>query len=182
MIEIWKDIVGFEGKYKVSSFGNVKRIARWENIGNFGKKFFPEKDVTILKQEYLMLNLCKDSKHYWKKLHRVIAEAFIPNPENKSCVNHIDTNKRNNKISNLEWCSRSENTKHAYDLGLMPQTTANFFKKGKEAHNKKLILDLNTGIYYEKVSEAANSREIPISTLTSYLNNNRPNKTSFIYC
>lgn len=101
MEEIWKDIEGFEGLYQVSNLGRVK-------------SFYTNR---ILKcsthpQGYLTVTLCKDSTKYTKKIHRLVAQAFIPNPDNKPEVNHIDENKTNNNLSNLEWSTRKENVNH----------------------------------------------------------------------
>lgn len=94
MNEIWKDIKGFEGKYQVSNFGNVKSFSRGEHLLrlNGGKK-------------YIQVILCKNGKTYAKLVHRLVADAFISNPNNFPCVNHKDENPKNNCVDNLEWCS-----------------------------------------------------------------------------
>lgn len=103
--EIWKDIQGYEQFYQISNFGNVKSL-RHNLIMKLGKA------------EYLIATLCKYGKSKSFMVHRMTATAFIPNPENKPCINHLDGNKYNNKISNLEWVTYKENMKHAYDIGL----------------------------------------------------------------
>jgi hypothetical protein len=119
MIEIWKDISGYEGFYKVSNMGRVKSLSRIVN-NNGGIKVIRE---TILKTSsknnwyhYVKLSINNVGKVY--RVHRLVAETFIPNPENKRTVNHIDGNKENNLITNLEWNTHSENLQHAYDTGL----------------------------------------------------------------
>ena len=104
--EIWKDIKGYEGLYQISNFGNVKRIQSNKYIKPHNEK------------GYIRVALCKNNKVKHLYLHRLIATAFIPNPENKSDVNHKDGNKMNNKINNLEWTTRKENMNHAKDTGL----------------------------------------------------------------
>lgn len=107
-VEVWRDIPGYEGLYQVSTQGNVKSLRR---NGNFLK---PRKDH----KGYMNVALtwkCK-SKHF--KVHRLVALAFIPNPENKRTVNHIDGNKENNNLENLEWATHSENIIHANKIGL----------------------------------------------------------------
>lgn len=101
--EIWKDIEGYEGLYKISNMGNVKSL----NYNHTGKE-------GILKNYkdtggYLFIGLFKDGKRKNCIIHRLVAEAFIPNPDNLPEVNHKDENKSNNRADNLEWCSRQYN-------------------------------------------------------------------------
>ena len=117
--EIWKDVVGFEGIYKISNIGNLKSIQRNMKRGR-GTVLVKDR---IIKQAtsmygYKTVVLCKNNVHYNKRVHRLVAQAFIPNPMNLPFVNHIDGIKTNNKISNLEWCTASENGLHAYRTGL----------------------------------------------------------------
>ena len=108
-VEQWKDIDGFEGLYKVSSHGSVKRLGRNE------RKLKPR-----MCKGYETVCLCKNGIRHNRRLNRLVAIAFIPNPENKPEVNHKDGNKRNNTVSNLEWCTASENQRHARSTGLSP--------------------------------------------------------------
>lgn len=112
---MWKPVKGYEGLYEVSDNGNVRGLAKIT-----GKRQIPIHIMTsrISKFGYVMVSLCKNSKIFNASVHRLVAEAFIPNPDNLPCVNHIDGNKRNNTIQNLEWCSYSENNLHAYKTGL----------------------------------------------------------------
>lgn len=105
MVEIWKDIPNYKG-YQVSNLGNVKNV-NTEKILKGG-----------IKRGYREVILIKDNKRKYKLVHRLVAETFIPNMNDYPQVNHIDGNKLNNNISNLEWCTRSENMKHAYKIGL----------------------------------------------------------------
>lgn len=95
--EIWKDIKGYEGLYQVSSFGNVK-----------SKRKVLSKRVT--NSGYISIGLWKKGKRKEKLAHRLVAEAFINNPNKLPIINHIDENKINNNVKNLEWCSHSYNT------------------------------------------------------------------------
>lgn len=116
--EEWRSIPEFEG-YQVSSLGRVKSTDRFcgDRPGvTKGKILKPFRN----KRGYLEVNLYKNSKSTAKIIHRLAAKAFISNDFNKPQVNHIDGNKLNNKISNLEWMSNSENQLHAYSLGLQP--------------------------------------------------------------
>ena len=101
MEEIWKDIEEYAGLYQVSNLGRVKSL--YTNSILKGCKHI---------NGYLVVNLYKNGSKSTKRIHRLVAQAFIPNPENKSQVNHIDENKTNNKVSNLEWTTRKENLNH----------------------------------------------------------------------
>ena len=117
MKEEWRDIKGYEGLYQVSNLGKVKRLTNYvKNNGVYGKtKKIKIKDRILTPINfvgYKAVKLCKNGieKRYY--LHRLIAETFIDNLENKSEVNHIDGNKSNNIIKNLEWVTHQENCKH----------------------------------------------------------------------
>lgn len=113
MLEIWKPIQGFEDCYEVSNLGNVRSLDRYIYCKSKTKpNLFKGK---ILKQRfdkygYLTVNLKKSQKSHIKKVHRLVALAFIKNPNNCDNINHIDGIKTNNIISNLEWCTPSYNT------------------------------------------------------------------------
>lgn len=110
MTEIWKDVKGYEGLYQVSSCGRVKSLERhnYKNKHVLEKILKPCKD----KKGYLMLTLYKDRKPHTKKVHLLVAQAFIPNHKNLPTINHKDENKENNFYSNLEWCSIFENNNY----------------------------------------------------------------------
>lgn len=120
--EIWKDVVGYEGLYKVSNYGNVKSIDRY--IPGRIKGYKTIKNSYILKpgvntSGYLHVALYKNNIKSYYKVHRLVAIAFIENIENKSDVNHKDGNKFNNNIINLEWNTHLENMQHAKKNGLV---------------------------------------------------------------
>lgn len=164
MQEIWKDVDGFNGKYRISNFGNVLSV----NFLNTGK----DKLLTPKKHHsgYLMVRLGYGDKRRQKNktIHSLVANAFIPNPDNKRCVNHIDGNKTNNMVDNLEWVTHKENTQHAIRIGLMnPYTHKN--RAGKEIYNSKPILqyDIN-GAFIKKwdcISDAARFYKCSPSTI-----------------
>lgn len=109
--EIWVDIKGYEREYKISSFGTVKSLKRFCKHSQNVLRIVPERILKVDKTgDYCTVSLRSKEKHF---LHRLMAISFIPNPENKPQVNHKDGNKFNNKLSNLEWNTRSENQFHA---------------------------------------------------------------------
>ena len=107
MAELWKDVVGYEGLYRVSSHGRVKSFHKsWESG-------LIMKCRTHHKSGYPQVQLkSKKGKNRTIYVHRLVAVAFIPNPENKLCVNHIDENRENNVLENLEWVTHKENSNH----------------------------------------------------------------------
>ena len=110
MEEIWKDIIGFEGIYQISNLGNVMVL----NYKNTKTKHMltPKKN----NKGYLWVELWKNKKSHCFLIHRLVAEAFIPNCYNLPLVNHKDENPLNNAIDNLEWCTYSYNVKYSIDL------------------------------------------------------------------
>ena len=113
--EIWRDIEGFEGHYQISNYGRVKSFKNGEVI---------IRKPHVDKDGYLQICFCDKSNHKWFKVHRLVAIAFIPNPENKETINHIDGCKMNNFVENLEWATRTENNQHAVRIGLMKSGSA----------------------------------------------------------
>jgi len=120
MIEIWKDIAGYDGAYQVSNLGRVKSMPRII-VRPIGTCMTKERIIKTyrLKGGYVNVMLRHDGKSINHNVHRLVAEAFIPNKNPEyDCINHKDGCKQNNKVSNLEWCTKSENTQHAFATGL----------------------------------------------------------------
>lgn len=131
--EIWKDIQGFEGYYQVSNKGKVRSVERWERNRTLKHKM---RKSFGLPNSYLRLRLMRNNAFKIKYVHRLVAEAFIPNLENLPQVNHKDGNKRNNNVENLEWVTPSQNIKHAYKFILSPT-----INKGENNNGAKLTND-----------------------------------------
>jgi hypothetical protein len=111
-----RDIKGYEGLYAVLTNGEIYSYSKYRHKGKILKQHKSDNG-------YLTVGLTKDKKRKTFLVHRLIASAYIPNPDNKPQVNHIDGNKQNNNIENLEWCSSSENQIHAIRKGLQKFTT-----------------------------------------------------------
>lgn len=118
MKEIWKDITGYEGLYQASNMGNIRRLGSFINRCGFdifikGRILKP----AFGKRKYLALLLSKNNIKTTHYVHRMVCECFHENPENKQTINHIDSNKLNNRADNLEWSTYVENTKHSFQFG-----------------------------------------------------------------
>lgn len=104
--EIWKDIKGYEGFYKISSYGRIMNTGIYRDGRRYNPKvLIPNTDI----HGYKYVSLYKEGKVKSVKVHRLVAEAFIPNPENKPCIDHIDTDRTNNRVNNLRWVTYKEN-------------------------------------------------------------------------
>lgn len=112
-MEIWRPAVGFEEHYEVSDCGRVRRIKRAKGA-MLGRCLKPKPTY----KGYLLVNLSINAKMHKKSIARMVAKAFLPNPENKPEVNHRDGIKANNSVSNLEWATSVENANHAVRTGL----------------------------------------------------------------
>ena len=136
-MEKWKAVLGFEGKYEVSNHGRLKSL-----VGTGGQP-----RILILKNKprkdgYVSCELWSKGKVKKTGLHRLVAECFIPNPDNKPVVNHKDSNRSNNHENNLEWCTQAENIQHGYSFGNIKPTR---HRLGKKTGNTEY-----SQIYFEK--------------------------------
>lgn len=147
------------GNYLVFSDGKVFSINR-------NKFLKPCKDDN----GYLRIGLYIDGKNKTYKLHRLVAQCFIANNDNKSSVNHINGIKTDNRVENLEWVTNSENSIHAVKSGLMQSN-----------HLKKIVLDTQTGVFYDSATELAKLIGMNRVTLISRLNGTKRTPTKYIY-
>lgn len=150
-IEQWKPIQGYEGLYEVSNKGRVK------SLGNGGKNQYSNKEIykvpIKLSNGYLRVNLCKDGKIKSYLVHRLVANAFIPNPDNLEQVNHKDENKHNNNVENLCWCSAKENSNYGTRNERISSSLTNHEKFSTII--KCFNLETNKITYYSSIHEAS---------------------------
>lgn len=150
MEEIWRDIKGYEGLYQVSNLGRVKSLERFiktrKNKNGMNGYIHKQESIRIPTKDYkgyLRLTLCKEGKQKPFRVHRLVAEAFIPNPNNLPQVNHKDENKENNCITNLEWCTNEYN----HNYGTRNKRVAEKQKGRKipfeQIKNKIAVLQIN---------------------------------------
>lgn len=164
MSEIWKDIEGYEGIYKISNLGNVKSLER--TLWN-GHTYYTYKERLLKKSinhnGYYTVRLSKDGKGVNYLLHRLLAIAFIPNPDNLPIINHKDGNKLNINLDNLEWSTYKDNNEHAIETGLnkvakkikaidVGTNEVMYFESAREA-------DRVLGVGYKNISACLNGRQ-----------------------
>jgi len=147
--EIWKDVEGYEGLYQISNKGRLKSECRNGTLGGLVK---PEKT----NRGYIRYTLSKNNSSKRFAAHRLMAFAFLSNPENKPHVNHINGVKHDNTVENLEWCTHSENVKHSYDkLGAKRPTGENHgLSKLTEEHVRNIrLLYASGGLTHQMLSD-----------------------------
>ena len=146
--EIWKNIIDFE-KYSVSNFGRIKN----NETGYILKGGFD-------KDGYKQVTLCKNNKQYNRRICRLVAQAFIPNPNNFPQVNHKDENKSNDNVCNLEWCNAEYNN--------------NYGNKIKNAKNTKNVICIETNELFNSIRQLAQKINTSHTTIARYIRNNQP--------
>ena len=145
-MEIWKEITGYEGYFEVSTLGNFRSKDRVVGYRKSGTRNYPGKPLkteTIL-EGYQRIVLMKEGIKKRYMCHRIVAQEFISNPNNKPYINHIDGNPANNRVENLEWCTQEENEQHS--INILGKTM-----KGKT--NPKRIKCVETGIIYPSMNK-----------------------------
>lgn len=173
-MEEWKDIDGYDGGYKISNLSRIKSFKQGKE-----KILKPSKD----KYGYWVIGLTKNCKTKQFKVHRLVAKAFIPNPKNKPCINHKDGNVSNASISNLEWCSYSENLKHSYDTLKRKKYWKDKFGSKHNLSKKVIQMDKQRNIIntYESTCEAERITNINSKNIASCCRGLRKTAGGFIW-
>lgn len=172
MKEIWKDIKGYEGLYQVSNLGRVKSLGNGKSTNANTKE---ERIMKLRNKPYKSVKLSKNGEYKYPAVHRLVAIEFIPNPENKPQVNHIDGNKHNNRVDNLEWTTAKENIKHSLDNNLQNHHTSETYP-----HSKKVIWYDESGELigeFFSIRDAANKTGNSRQNISNWCNGKHKNKT-----
>lgn len=135
--EIWKPIKGYEGLYEVSNLGRVRSFHPHRKVKY---KILNPIEMNI---GYYKVTLYSKLKKEQKYIHKLVAETFIPNPKNFNVINHINGNKKDNNVENLEWCTQKHNMEQAFNMGLVGNFQRG--KLGKESQNRKIIKQIQLG-------------------------------------
>ena len=186
MQEIWKDIKGFEGRYQVSNLGRIKSLSRIVSTGRNGYRKIKECILVPRNStnNYQKISIRIYPKRYWFDVHRLVAEAFIPNPDKLPIINHKDNNPTNNRVDNLEWCNQSHNIKYAYTYG-NAKPTSGCFKKGCIPHNRRKIKQYNKNMQlinsYISIKQASDYTHIARTSINNCLSNRSKTAGGFVW-
>lgn len=170
MQEEWRDVVGYEGIYQVSNLGRVKRTQT--NTNTYNGKVLTPIQFSI---GYLAVNLCRNGKPHLNYIHRLVAQAFIPNPKNKPHIDHIDGTRTNNCVENLRWATRQENqnnpiTKQRIGVAKRLNPSRSMLgKTGAMCPTSKPVVCVETGKVFGGIAEA--KRKLGIRTICAVLKN-----------
>jgi hypothetical protein len=181
--EIWKPIVApidFSGRYEISSLGRLKRLGYFTKLKKIWK---PDLVVSISKAgKYMKMGLKKDGKIHNISIHRLVCSAFHPNPENKPQVNHINGIKHDNRANNLEWCTQSENIRHAQSIGIMKYAKVKVkLPRKKSPPRYKKIINIDTGEIYNSSADVSNITGISVKEVRRMLSGERCIRIPFRY-
>ena len=156
----WRPVKNYEGLYEINQYGNVRSLCK--------RHYHKIMKDRIDRGGYVSVKVSKGDRCSTQYVHRLLAFAFIENPDNKRMVNHIDGNKLNNDLKNLEWCTASENMVHAYKLRLC-------------SPKPRKVIDGCTGEIFNSAKSAAKILCVAYPTMKNYLNGNRHNPTCLKY-
>lgn len=169
--ENWKDVIGYEGLYQVSNFGNIRALnyrkckGKVINLKNFDNGY-----------GYHIVNMHKNGKHRSEKVHRLVAISFLNNPDDLPLVNHINGIRNDNRAENLEWCTHAKNMIHAENLG-----SFNGYDKICRDRFSKKVINNNTGKIFNSALEAHKESKHSYGHFLMILNGKRKNHSEYSY-
>lgn len=170
-MEEWRDIKGFEKKYEISNYGRIRnKITNhiYKNTNKYGN--------------YFSIILYDETHKKSVRIHRLVAEHYIPNPNNYPCVNHLDLNKQNNHVDNLEWCTYSHNTKDAIKKGANTMSGFNNYNKNKfvNKYGKLYQYDKNMELIniFDNLNEACKETNVCRRNILQCINHEPKRKTA----
>lgn len=156
--EIWKDVLGYEGQYQVSNYGRVKSLSRVTELNGGRQRKEPELIMKYtIRAGYPTLILRRSGKRKSAQIHRLVAQAFIPNPDNLQVVNHLDYDRTNNHADNLEWCSQQENVQYSSERMRKPRDKSKATNTGEKYIRK---IQLKNGDYRYRLTVRGKDRGI----------------------
>lgn len=179
MEEVWKDVVGYEGLYQVSNTGKIRGLDRLSSCNQFVSGKIKEQRHD--KDGYLKVTLCKDGNKKCHSVHRLVATAFIPNPNDFPVINHKDENKQNNYVENLEWCTVKYNTN--YGTCIQRRVAKIRGKRTDDKRCKTIYQYSNEGILintFLSIGDASRSLNIRKSTIKDILHGRRIQREGFV--
>ena len=175
----WKDIVGYENEYQINQFGEIRTLKDSPKL----KKYDVLKPQISKRNGYVYQMLYKNGKEKLLRVHRLVAMAFLPNPNNLPQVNHKDGNKQNNSVDNLEWCEQSDNMKHAYKNGLqIPSENQRRAIINTNKLKQKKVCQIKDGEVintFSGISEASRQTKISISCILRCCNLKRKSTNGY---
>lgn len=156
--EIWKDVVGCEGYYQVSNLGRVRSVDRYIDRSDGTTAFYRGRILSPAGEPYVHVYITNGEARTLRRVHRLVAEAFVPNPDNLPQVDHIDCNKLNNCADNLRWCTSADNTHYAWRNGLMhpvPYSERSEWHRERSASANRRPVIRSDGKWYKSTTDAA---------------------------
>lgn len=179
MKEIWKDIPEYEGVYQISNLGNIRSLDRTIKDKNKTYLLHGKTLKQGLRNSYKVINLNKNATRKSYQIHRLVAEAFIPNPNNYNIVNHIDENPTNNNVNNLEWCNQKHNVNHSKYKMCHPRNTKLSTKTNEKYINIKNnkyrvgIRQIKVDVCFDNLYDATLYRDEMLPVLEEYYENSK---------